>query len=120
MATSLPELRAGVYRHYKGQLYFVYGYGHDANEEGRRTVHYIGLELSLAHKGPRLATRNATPEDGFDAFWDYVCAEQNEKLGIICGMSTSNWRQDRRKPSSCQYHPGGTTMPRFEYVGPEL
>lgn len=60
---GLPDLRTGVYRHYKGQLYYVFGYGHDANELGRAVVVYIGLELTDAKLGPRLSVRTA--EDFF-------------------------------------------------------
>lgn len=31
---ELPELPAGVWRHYKGPLYQVLGYGHDSNDPG--------------------------------------------------------------------------------------
>lgn len=115
----LPTLSAGIYEHYKGHRYQVLGYAHDANREGKAVVVYMPLQLDGAHYGPRLAVRNATPDDGFDAFWDDVCAEQNEKLGIVCGMSTSDWRRAGRSSSGCYYHPGGATMPRFKYLGPE-
>lgn len=57
-ATALPDLRAGVYRHYKGPHYLVLGYGHDANRDGRQVVVYIGLQLDGAHSGARLAVRD--------------------------------------------------------------
>jgi hypothetical protein len=60
---KLPELKAGVYRHYKNHLYQVFGYAHDANVEGRLLVIYIGLELEGAKAAPRLAAR--TVEDFF-------------------------------------------------------
>jgi hypothetical protein len=60
---NLPDLTAGVYRHYKGHLYLVLGYGHDSNYEGREVVVYVGLELDDANTGPRLAVR--TVEDFF-------------------------------------------------------
>ena len=60
---SLPELKAGVYRHYKNHLYQVFGYAHDANNDGRLLVIYIGLELTDARVAPRLAARTA--EDFF-------------------------------------------------------
>lgn len=82
----LPELRAGIYRHYKGQFYQVFGYAHDSNsdslfeqvgeydfrrvdttEDGgdtmRIVVVYMAIELHGAHYGPRLAVR--TVEDFF-------------------------------------------------------
>lgn len=59
MNTNVPDLRAGVYQHYKGPLYLVLGYGHDANADGRTVVVYIGLELDGAKQGARLAVRTA-------------------------------------------------------------
>ena len=51
---SLPELQAGVWRHWKGRDYLVLGLGHDADQEGRTVVVYVPLyEVS----GPRLAVR---------------------------------------------------------------
>ena len=62
---ELPDLPAGVYRHYKNHLYLVLGYGHDSNYEDRLVVVYVGLELDEAKTGPRLAVR--TVEDFFAA-----------------------------------------------------
>jgi hypothetical protein len=43
----LPELPAGVYRHYKGHQYLVLGYARDSDSaDGRIVVVYIGLELT--------------------------------------------------------------------------
>jgi hypothetical protein len=93
---ELPELLAGVYRHYKGPLYQVLGYAHDANAEDladypammervyahnrgdvgvpdkptplgeRVAVVYFGLTLDAAHTGPRLAVRS------YDDFFAWV------------------------------------------------
>ncbi len=60
----LPELPAGVWRHYReGHLYEVLGYAVDANNEDRRVVVYVGLQLDGARPGPRLRVR--TVEDFF-------------------------------------------------------
>jgi hypothetical protein len=64
---SLPDLRAGIYRHYKGPLYLVLGYGHDANQEDRTVVVYVGLQLDGAKSGARLSVRTA---DDFFAIVD--------------------------------------------------
>lgn len=53
----MQDLRAGVWRHYRGQMYLVLGYGHDANYADRDVVVYVGLELNDQHTGPRLAIR---------------------------------------------------------------
>lgn len=56
---TLPDLTAGVYRHYKGHLFLVLGYGQDSNHEDRSVVVYVGLELEDARPGPRLRVRTA-------------------------------------------------------------
>jgi hypothetical protein len=57
-SSSLPELPAGVYRHYKGHYYLVLGYGHDGNYAGRTVVVYVGLQLEGAlPDAPRLNVR---------------------------------------------------------------
>lgn len=61
----LPDLLAGVWRHWKGHHYLVLGYGHDSNREGRQVVVYVGLQLDGAHTGPRLAVRDVRGPDGF-------------------------------------------------------
>lgn len=52
------ELRSGVYRHYKGPLYQVIGYSHNASDDNNIQVLYIGLEISPDKPGPRWATRD--------------------------------------------------------------
>lgn len=119
---KLPDLRAGIYRHYKGQHYQVIGYGHDANAadlyvkwdgiDGRDpclhrpvgaerfVVIYMGLELTDAHDGPRWAVRSV------DDFFAWVHAEDGERCDRVGRGST--W---------CAYHQR-TVVPRFDYVGP--
>lgn len=92
---GLPPLRSGVYRHYKGPLYQVFCYGHDAQDETRTVVIYIGLQLDDAHKGPRAAVRTA--ED----FFMLVCSS--------CGKA---WECDTQHPGTAE------PVPRFEYLGP--
>lgn len=103
MTLRLPDLPTGVYRHYKGHLYLVFGYGHDANYEDRIVVHYIGLELDDAHTGPRLATRTAVSDDpAVDAWWDYV--------HVFGGKCSNN------DEGHCRERFG--TVQRFTYMGP--
>ncbi len=54
MSPPLPELPAGVYRHWKGRDYLVLGLGHEADAEGRTVVVYVPL---YDVPGPRLAVR---------------------------------------------------------------
>jgi hypothetical protein len=120
---DLPDLRAGVYRHWKGRYYLVMGYAHDANADtlgswtairkqydldhtalahgrpgplGERVVVvYIGLELDDAHKGPRLAVRDV---DDF--------------FRLVCSTHGTDWRE------ACPGETKGGPVHRFEYAGP--
>lgn len=83
----------GIYRHYKGPLYQVFGLTHDANNEHRICVLYIGLELDKAHLGPRLAVR--TIED-------------------FVGYTYTDWT------TSSEGYPVRGPVKRFTYLGPEL
>lgn len=106
----LPDLRTGVYRHYKNHFYLVLGYGHDANYEDRTTVHYLGLELNEAHTGPRLATCTAVSDDPeVDAWFDYVHSIDGSKC--LHGI-TGTFFTTKRYPDQI------AVVPRFEYVGP--
>jgi hypothetical protein len=55
----VPDLPAGVWRHWKGHLYQVLGYATDSGIAGRTVVVYIGLELDGASPGPRMHVREA-------------------------------------------------------------
>lgn len=106
---DLPDLPAGVYQHYKGPLYQVLGYGHDANDDGRLVVIYIGIQLQGRHVGPHLATRTAMSDLlDVDAFFDFVhpVDESNE----------------RPAGSKClDYHcPCKQRVRRFSYIGPGI
>ena len=54
--SGLPDVPAGVWRHWKGHDYLVLGLGHDADVEGRTVVVYVPL---YDVPGPRLAVRTA-------------------------------------------------------------
>lgn len=120
----MTDLKAGVYRHYKGPLYLVLGLAHDANAdtlgssgfieyEGehdqqvtieplgeREVVVYVGLALDAAHTGARLAVRTLSDffawvhEDGS------TCHHQNQ--GVWCNTDQTRTKQ------------------RFTYLGPRL
>lgn len=96
--STLPDLKAGVWKHWKGPLYLVLGFGHDANYEGRDVVVYIGLELVDAHTGPRLAAR--TVED----FFAWVHPSTGETVQ----------HQPSDQFGAMEEHP----VQRFTYVGP--
>ena len=100
---ALPDLPAGVYRHYKGQHYLVLGYGHDSNVEGRVIVVYVGLELDGAKTGPRLAARTA--ED----FFTPVCGLEG------CPRFGEPFESDAF--GGCIRCKAGS-VPRFAYLGP--
>jgi hypothetical protein len=134
----LPELQAGVYRHYKGRHYLVLGYSHDSNADtlydqqavddaagawqsgvmhtiqplGERVcVVYIGLELTDAHKGPRIGHRNVT---GPDAFFDWLHPDDWSVCPEPVPYGVGN-------PIECDCSHAGFTLlvRRFTYVGPE-
>lgn len=120
MATDLPDLPAGVYRHYKGHFYQVFGYGHDANADTlgdtaapdldgevhplgeRPVVVYMGLQLDGAHTGPRLAVRTA------DDFHAWVHPED----GAACPTHVGDTN------TFCSCNPATMAVKRFAYVGP--
>jgi hypothetical protein len=60
----VPDLPAGVWRHWKGHLYQVLGYATDSSIAGRTVVVYIGLELDGASPGPRMHVREAAEFTG--------------------------------------------------------
>lgn len=124
------ELKAGIYRHYKGPLYLVLGIAHDANAEdlvhvsdislrneeynelGERTVVvYVPLQLDGAHRGPRMAVRTLAD------FVEPVCPfnraiEDGNGYAVIghewCGQP------------DCTKHPAWAQVSRFTYLGSEL
>jgi hypothetical protein len=132
MMSSLPALRAGIYRHYKGNLYQVLGYGHDANADefysryspsgdgrdiqavrafpvGRDVVIYIGLQLDGAHTGPRLAVRTATD---FNAEVHLGNPDRYEE-GTACVDGCKYKRLNGNEPTRLHQ-----TVWRFTYLGP--
>ena len=93
----LPDLRTGLYVHFKGGRYLVLGYGHDANDAARTVVVYVGFghELEL---GLELQVRTATD------FLAQVCnQESHEDFGRV-----------PKGEKVC------TVVPRFRYAGPAL
>lgn len=98
---DLPDLRPGIYRHYKGPLYQALGYGHDANNEDRVVVIYVPLHLDGAHEGPRLAVRSA--QGPGDCWHDLV----HPDTGARC------------EPHQCDTACVGA-VPRFTWLGYEF
>ncbi len=84
------EFKAGVYRHFKGPMYMVLGLGKDANDDNRKVVIYIGLELDEQKTGPRISVRT------YENFYCYVDPTTKATVG--------------------KHDPGA--VPRFAYVGP--
>lgn len=73
LVSGLPELPAGVYRHYKGHLYLVLGYAQNAtnDEDGKIYVVYVGLQTDGQPSPMRMRLRQV------DEFWGTV---RNEAL----------------------------------------
>jgi hypothetical protein len=99
---QLPELHAGVYRHWKGQLYQVFGYAHDANDDERVVVVYMGLQLIGARRGARMAVRSV--ED----FFAWVNPASGEVLEAGDGLL----------PEGADIREGW--RPRFRYCAPSF
>lgn len=76
MSEQLPVLKAGIWRHYRGHLYLMIGYAHDANQEDRTVVVYVGLDLDGAKHGERISVRDV------DDFFAAVNPETGETVGL--------------------------------------
>lgn len=128
----LPPLKTGVYRHYKGHLYLVLGYGEDANADNlcdysetmdrvyrhnrgdtdgptkptplseRAVVVYIPLQLSETREGPVMDVRTV------DDFLAYVNPLDGSKVppSVV----------DECRGSLQQVEVRGYE-PRFRYIG---
>lgn len=92
----MAKVKMGIYQHYKGPLYQVFGLAHDANDPDRICVVYIALELNGAHLGPRLAVR--TKED-FQArvMWDGVAVVDRPRFQYLGPELTLKMVADRRR-----------------------
>lgn len=89
---ELRDLRAGIYRHYKGPHYLVLGYANDADVEDRVVVVYVGLQLDGAEKPIRMHVRAV--EDFFAMIpMDIEVGDGSTEPGFV---------------------------ERFEYIGPEM
>jgi Protein of unknown function (DUF1653) len=109
----MPDIKMGIYRHYKGPLYQVLGLAHDANDENRICVVYIGLQLDEAHLGPRLAVRNL--EKGPNSFISRLC------ISVPEGCSAEEHLEVDPKCYSCIEHVKNIEhFSRFTYLGPYL
>lgn len=127
------DVRSGIYRHYKGNLYQVIGVAHDANAdslgseavlmhadepgeedwavikplEERRVVVYFGLQLDEAKEGDRLAVRTLADWNRF-VCWKNACGKE-----LVRNNSFNAYE--------CPDH--GfifTPVSRFQYLGPEF
>lgn len=100
------ELRSGVYKHYKGDLYQVIGYSHNASDDNNVQVLYIGLEISPDKTGPRWATRD------WKEFHETVCALHG---GVEAyGSLHEDWI---RSDETVRCDPN-EFVERFTYMGP--
>lgn len=121
--TELPDLTAGIWRHFKGHLYLVLGYANDANSEGRTVVVYVGLQLDGARHGERISVR--TVEDFF-AVVDPTTGEAAEP-GTTTNACTGDCGDDNPHDAHLNADWDGqhwvprsdpASVQRFTYVGP--
>lgn len=54
---DLPDLPAGVYRHYKGHLYLVLGYAQDSTNDSDHEVYVVYVGLTTEGSASPLRTR---------------------------------------------------------------
>lgn len=133
----MNDLKAGVYRHYKGPLYLVLGLGHDANAdtlgssgfieyEGehdqqvtveplgeREVVVYVGLQIEGHKSGARLAVR--TLSDFFaEVCIDPDCLRYGQKPRLYHDMEYAQAEREGRTLEACRF------STRFTYLGPRL
>lgn len=101
VVTEPIPLRTGVWKHYKGPLYQVLGYSHNASDDNNIQVLYIGLEIDPSKPGPRWATRD------WKEFFETVCPEHD-------GMNAYSDEHDNIR-SPCDPL---EWKERFEYMGP--
>jgi len=94
----INDFKAGIYLHYKNHLYEADHLTHNSSQNNQIEIHYIGLQLSSAHEGPRHATRE------FNEF----LIDQVHRDGSRCASGSV---QDK-----CQANQQITK--RFRYLGP--
>lgn len=99
------DLLTGIYQHYKGPLYQVLGYSHNASDGDNEQIVYVPLQLIGAKPGPRMATRDVAE------FHELVCTRE-EHYGIAYESSTH-----RRHPVPL-VHQVTDAEHRFTYLGP--
>jgi hypothetical protein len=98
----MNKFQCGIYKHFRGHLYQVFGVAHDANNEYRICVVYIGLEIDGASLGPRLAVRT------MHNFLEWVHLPDEEAI------AEPAFSQEKEQARSEGW------VPRFEYLGIEL
>lgn len=106
MSAFLPKLYAGVYQHYKGQLYQVLGYSQDSSnhEDPQYQVCVVYIPLYLAD-GLRIRHRNA------NEFHEWVHQDTGLPVSKEDDMASQGSAADLRTKGY---------RPRFEYIGAQL
>lgn len=100
------DVRAGVWKHYKGPLYQVLGYSHNASNDNKPQILYIGLEIDPEKIGPRFATRD------WVEFFETVCTVHS---GVDAYGGT---HFDMIERSNVKCDPDRHFVERFTYMGP--
>lgn len=106
-----PDLRSGIWKHYKGPLYQVLGYSHNASDSNRVEVLYIGLELDPRKPGPRWSTRK------WQDFFATVCTVHHG-MNVYSHDHEELVREERTSDERPLCDPLKNWVERFEYKGP--
>lgn len=98
------DVRAGVYLHYKGELYLVEGYSQNDSDDHRLQIAYIPLYTDATHTGARKITRD------WQEFFETVCPFHD---GVNAYGDAHNIMIEEQ--GTCD---PDNFLERFEYKGP--
>lgn len=97
---DIGAFKAGIYLHFKGNLYEADHLTRNSSLDGRLEIHYMGLQLTGTNEGPRHLTRefneflkDRVHEDGS------LCTHDKSEQAGLCNEQLA-------------------VAPRFRYLGP--
>lgn len=110
---DLPDLRSGVWKHYKGGLYEVIGYSQNTSDGNREQVAYVPLYTDPEKIGPRIQTRDV------EEWFEYVCT-MHDGMEWHSDEHAARTVEHRNSPAGINEskHQNESSQPRFRYMGP--